>query len=291
MKKSKFEERITTSFKTETPDILDKIKSSDQFYIPNKVKKYDFSRFFNKRLSYSLASVFVLALVLFSILSSGTEVPAVVASTVTLDINPSVQITLDDDDNVINITAINSDGELLIDRDIKFKGLSLDRAIELIMAEAVKRGFIIDGDEDNIILIDVSSDREDVKARVEAALELKISEEMERASKLYKIVRQNRDDLTVDQVNRINNIAEENNISVAKLLLINRIIQSDDSYTIETLKDYSIRRLYSILIEVNPLDDSLPGNNDAPGLDDIPEFDDIPGTDNLPGNNDNPGNN
>ena len=31
MKKSNFEERINTSFKAETPDILDKIKSSNQF--------------------------------------------------------------------------------------------------------------------------------------------------------------------------------------------------------------------------------------------------------------------
>ena len=177
MKKSNFEERISTSFKTETPDILDRIKSSDQFYVPEKVKKFDFNRIFNKRLSYSLASVFVLAIVLFSILSSGPSIDSVVASTVTIDINPSIEITLNDNDEVINITAINSDGELLIDRDIKFKGLSLDRTIEIIIAEAMKRGFIVDSIEDNIILIDVSSNKMDIKQRVKQSLEIKITSE------------------------------------------------------------------------------------------------------------------
>ena len=265
MNKSKFEERITTSFKTETPDILDKIKSSEQFFVPDKVKKYDFSRFFNKRLSYSLASIFVLALVVFSILTSGSEVPAVVASTVTLDINPSVQITLDEDDNVINITAINTDGELLIDRDIQFKGLSLDRAIELIIDEAIKRGYIIDGTEGNIILISVDSSNETIRARVDAALEARIKEVMANRARIVEIIRENRDDLTAEEIRELVAIAERNKLTAARLLLINRIIKLDDSYTVENLKDLSVRNLYRILNEELDETEDNPGNSGNPG--------------------------
>jgi hypothetical protein len=265
MKKSKFEEMITTSFKSETPDVLDKIKSSDQFYVPEKVKKYDFSRFFNKRLSYSLASIFVLAIVLFSVLSSGTEVPAVVASTVTIDINPSIQITLDEDDNVINVSAINSDGEILIDRDIIYKGMSLERAIEIIIAAAIREDLIVDGAEDNYILIDVASNRADIKARVEAALEAKIQAEMSRLSRQVEIARENRDELTADQIDDLKNNADQFRLSPAKLHLINRIIEADDSYTILLLKDYSIKDLYALLRQVSPEDDDSPGNNDDSG--------------------------
>lgn len=265
MKKSKFEEMITTSFKSETPDILNKIKSSDQFYVPEKVKKYDFSRFFNKRLSYSLASIFVLAIVMFSLLSSGTEVPAVVASTVTIDINPSIQITLDEDDYVINVTAINADGELLIDRDIKFKGLTLERTIEIIIAEALRLGYIVNDSEENIILIDVASSRADIKARVEAALEAKIQSEMDKISRNVQITRENRDELSQDQIDNLKNTAKQYKLSPAKLFLINRIIDADDTYTIEDLKDLSIRELYRVLGELSPEDDNTPGNNDNSG--------------------------
>lgn len=261
MNKSKFEEQITSSFKSETPNILDKIKSSDQFYVPDKSKKYDFNRFFNKRLSYSLASVFVLVLIIFSLLTSGTDNPSVVASTVTIDINPSIEITLDDDDNVIDIIALNNDGELLIDRDIKFKGLSLDITIEIIIAEAMKRGFIIDDSEDNLILIDVSSKKANIKARVEAALETKIKKEMAKISKNVKVIKENRDELTEDQIENMKGIAKQHNMSLAKLHLINKIIKTDNTNTIESLKDFSIRILYGLLSELLPEEENSPGNN------------------------------
>lgn len=261
MSKSKFEEKITTSFRSETPDILDRIKSSDQFYVPAKEKKFDFGRFFNKRLSYSLASVFVLALVLFSVISSGSSIDPVVASTVTIDINPSIEITLDEGDSVINITAINSDGDLLIDQDINFRGKSLDETIEIIIAEAIARGFIDDEFDENIILIDVTATKEGIKSRVEAALEMKIVQEMAKAIQRVQVRRENRDELTDDQNNELEDISEQFKISPAKLYLINRIILEDDSYTIDTLRNKSVRELYVIINRLFPHEDNSPGNN------------------------------
>jgi hypothetical protein len=265
MKKSNFEERINSSFKTETPDVLDKIKSSDQFYVPEKVKKYDFSRFFNKRLSYSLASVFVLAIVLFSILSSGPSIDSVVASTVTIDINPSIEITLNDDDEVINISAINAEGELLIDRDINFKGLSLDRTIEIIIAKAIEKGFIVDDTEDNIILIDVSSNQLEIKERVEQHLEVKITSEMAKVAKNIQVRRENRQELTEDEEKELEDKSTQYQLSPAKLYLINRIIEEDNTYTIDILKSKSVRELYNILNILFPEEDNSPGNNPGSG--------------------------
>ncbi len=95
-------------------------------------------------MSKKLGSVVLAIMVLVGLAACtdmGTEVSGYYVS---VDINPSIEITLNDDDEVINISAINNDGELLIDRDINFKGLSLDRTIEIIIAEAIKRGFIVD---------------------------------------------------------------------------------------------------------------------------------------------------
>jgi hypothetical protein len=261
MRKSNLEERINNSFKAETPDILDRIKSSDQFYVPEKDKKFDFNRFFNKRLSYSLASVFVLALVLFSVLSSGPSIDSVVASTVTIDINPSIEITLNDDDEVINIRAINPDGELLIDRNINFKGLSLDKTIEVIIAAAIEKGFIVDDTEDNIILIDVSSTQLEIKERVEAILEVKITAEMTKAAKAIQVRRESRQELTEDEEKELTDKSVQFQLSAAKLFLINKIIVLDDSYTVEALKNTSIRELYNILNTLVPEEDYTPGNN------------------------------
>ncbi len=256
MKKSNFEEKVSTSFKSLTPDILDKIKSSNEFHVPKKERKYDFSRLFNRRFTYSLTSVFILAIVLFSILSSGTKLDPVVASTVTLDINPSIEITLDSSDNVINITAINTDGDLLIDRNIKFRGLSLDRTIEIIIAKAISRGFIIDSVDGNTILIDVSSNNFDNRTRIEESLESIITQEMRRANKPLNIRRENRDELSKDENIDLETNSRHYKISLAKLHLINRIIDIDSSYKIIDLKDFSIRVLYNILDDLDTNDNN-----------------------------------
>jgi len=265
MKKSNFEERIASSFKTETPDILNKIKSSDQFFVPDKAKKFEFGKFFNKRLSYSLASIFVLALILFSVLSSGTEVNPVIASTVTIDINPSIRITLDEDDNVINVSAINNDGEFLIDQDVIYRGLTLDKSIEIILAKALELDYIVEDTLDNVILIDVEANEATVKARIEQALEEIIGQEMLKIGNGYEIRKENRDDLTEDEVTNLHENAQQFRVSLAKLHLINRIIEVDDSYTIENLKDESVMKLYQILNELIPDLEVTPGNSENPG--------------------------
>lgn len=264
MKKSNFEEKINRAFKAETPDVLDKIKSSNQFFVPEKKRKYDFKALFNKRLSYSLASMFVLAIVLFSIMSSGNRFDSVVASTITIDINPSIEITLNENDEVINIKAINSDAETLLDHDVKFRGLSLDRAIEILMEKAVEKGYIIDSTEDNIILIDVSSKQAIVRERVEEQLQKRIREEMEKAAKNVQIRLENRQDLSDNQKNDLEKKAIQYRVSVAKLYIINKIIIEDSTYSINTLRDKSVRELYDILTSLTNSEDSNisgPGNN------------------------------
>lgn len=247
MNESKLKDQINTSFKSETPDILDKIKSSDQFFVPDKARKSSFNTFFNKRLSYSLASVFILAIILFSIISLGTEIDPVVASTVTIDINPSIEITLDDDDVVINIIAINDDGDYLIDRDIEYQGLTLDRTIEIIIAKALELGYIVDSVDDNIILINVESNQYEIQTRVEQALENKITQVVNNASKRVQVRKENRDNLTRDEANNLIREAKDLKISVSKLIIINKIIAEDDSYTIYSLKNLSVMRLYQLL--------------------------------------------
>lgn len=264
MKKSNFEETMYSTLSTLTPDVLDKIKASDQFYVPEKTKKYDFSSFFTKRLSYSLASVFVLAIIMISLLSSNTSNP-VVASTVTIDINPSIQITLDEDDNVINVSEINADGVLLIESTRTFRGLTLDETIEIIIEQAIAKGFIVDSTEENIILINVEANKAEIKARVEAALDTIITQEMNRFNHQVRVTREIRDELSEDEVNALKDTAGQYKLSYAKLLLINRIIAADDSYTIEDLKELPVKELYSILTTVDPEAEIYPGSGFGAG--------------------------
>lgn len=285
MNKTNLQYKIKESLTEITPDVLENIKKSSQFKVPEKEeKRFMFFESF-KKMSFSLATVFALVLVVTLIFSSQKVTP-VVASTITVDINPSIQITLDEDDNVINVTAINDDGEEII-KNIRFKGLTLDRAIEIIIKKASERGFIVDTTDENVILISVDSKNAEVKARVEAKLEVKIKNEVKKYSAFVRVIKENGGDVSPEQLDKLVEFAKENKITLAKLLRIKKIIVLDESYTISDLKDLSIRELFTIEKNLlNPDDDSSPGNKD-----DDPGNNDSPGNKNGNlGNNDSPGN-
>ena len=267
MEKQDIKFRIKESFDERTPDILSKIKNSSEFRVPVKTKR-SFSEYFSvKRLSYSLVSIFIIALLVTLVLSSGPSTP-VVASTITLDINPSIQITLDEDDFVINITGLNDEGEAVVSRDIKYRGLTLDRAIELIIEEAHRRGYIVDTTDENVILIKVDSNSEVIRTRVEAQLETKIATEVNKYAQLVRVIKERNPNVTDEQLETLVDIARENHITVAKLLLIRRIIVLDDQYEVSELKNVSVRGLYQLEYSLlNPdEEDDNPGNSgDDPG--------------------------
>lgn len=66
-----------------------------------------------------------------------------IKSTITLDINPSIEINLDKNDKVVNIKPLNEDAKDIISNDLE--GKSLDDTIEVITNNVIDKGYIEDG--------------------------------------------------------------------------------------------------------------------------------------------------
>ncbi len=268
MNKHNIKFKIKESCNERTPDVLNKIKNSSEFRVPVKTKRSLSDYFSFKSFSYSLATVFILAILVTLVFTSKPATP-VVASTITVDINPSIEITLDDDDYVINVTAINDEGEEVISRDIKFRGLTLDRTIEIIIQKAHERGYIIETIEENVILIRVDSNNAAVTERLESQLETKIANEVNKYAALVRVIKERNPNVTDEQLESLINTAKNNRITVAKLLLIRKIIILDNTHTLDELKDLPIRELYRIkYLLLHPIDNEEddPGNGgDPPG--------------------------
>ena len=270
MKKEKIEYQIYEALSERTPDILASIKNSREFRVPVKPKKAFFGNFSFKSFSYSLATVFTLVLLVALVFSSQQGTP-VVASTITVDINPSVQITLDEDDLVINVTAINADGEEIINNNVKFQGLTLDETIEIIIEAAYIHGYIVETTDENIILISVDSDDLEVRDRLEFELESKIASEVNRYAPVVRVIKERRTNLTDDETDQLIDVAKDNEVSLGKLLLIRKIIALDSSYSLDELKDSPVRELYRIYNDLtNPADGDDGNSNNCPNNPDFP---------------------
>ena len=78
----------------------------------------------------------------------------------TVDINPSVEFMVDDQNKVISVTALNDDGSILIVGE-SFIGKTPEEAVELMVTLASDTGYLVQGNveaEENTVKISVSGD-------------------------------------------------------------------------------------------------------------------------------------
>lgn len=129
---------------------------------PSKVSMYRYA---------SLAAAIVLILMMGLMYYNNN---LAVFSVVTMDINPSVEVSLNKNNKVISLEALNDDGDYLLDVDVE--GLLIDDAIALLVEEAKIDGFIID-DQDAFIVITTVALKDDASVRsdeIEALLAAEI---------------------------------------------------------------------------------------------------------------------
>lgn len=87
----------------------------------------------------------------------------------TVDINPSLEFMVDDQNNVISVTALNDDGSILIAGE-DFVGMTAEEAVEAAVALASDMGYLVKGEggaEENAVKLSVSGDTEFSKSLME----------------------------------------------------------------------------------------------------------------------------
>lgn len=95
--------------------------------------------------------IVIISAIIFSI-SYNTTDNGIATTIVTVDINPSIKISLDEEDQVISVKAMNKDAETLNYDHIV--GMNVGEAIEAIVLQAKAAGYIDEDDlEDDYVLI------------------------------------------------------------------------------------------------------------------------------------------
>lgn len=95
-----------------------------------------------------------------------------VLTVLTIDINPSLRLSLNYKDEIIKVEGLNEDGINLL-KEENFKGDDLEDAIEEIVELTVKKGYV--SEEDNYILINVEG--KDIKEKVVTLIDKAFKEE------------------------------------------------------------------------------------------------------------------
>lgn len=157
------------------------------------------------------------------------------ASIVQLDVNPSIELQVDKDGDVIRTSALNTDGEKVLEG-MKLKGADADTAVNAIVGSLLRHGYI---DElANSILLTVEDENAARGEKLKEELTEEINEILNATAIQAAVLSQSMKETTLD---------EKENISQGKATLIENIVDSNERYKPEDLADLSVNELNLIV--------------------------------------------
>ncbi|MBQ8803831.1 MAG: PepSY domain-containing protein [Tyzzerella sp.] len=218
-----------------TPDVLDKVMAECDNYQDKVIPFERKQNYFRKFTAIAAACVVIAGAGIFGFLNLSASR---VASIVSLEVNPSIELKINKDEEVLEANAMNADAEEIL-AGMKLKGLDIHTATNALIGSLLKHGYI---DElANSILLSVE-DEDSVRGD---ALQETLSEEINAiltgASVNASILSQYVDGEVVDAV------SQEYQISHGKAALIEHILAANSNYTFEELSKLSVNELSLII--------------------------------------------
>lgn len=181
-----------------------------------------------------------------------------VASLVSLDVNPSIQLEVNKNEKVLSATPMNDDGaEILADMDLK--GTQADVAMYAIIGSLLQHGYV---DElANSILITVEDDDQARGEKLQQELTAQADAALANAQVNGAVLAQ-----TLQNSEELSQKAQEYGISTGKAALIQAIVAgSNNTKTFEDLVGLSINELNLLYTAQAPLEGQTSGNEQNTG--------------------------
>ncbi len=119
------------------------VNESDLIRIENKEQKRTY-----KKAMYAVASIAAAILIAILITNPFTNIVVTPYAVISLDINPSFEMKINSKFEVIEVSALNSDGQQILES--SFNGLPLDVAVEELIKDVNDAGYVSD---ENAILV------------------------------------------------------------------------------------------------------------------------------------------
>ena len=233
-----------------TPNVLDDVLAkceSENLIKKKEIKMMEKQK--NKFLIPKLAGALVVIVVCIGGLLLFRNQNRMYDSEIYFDVNPSIELKIDKDREVISAVALNDDGMKVLDN-MNLKDADLTVAVNAIIGSMLKNGYLTV--TENSILVSVKNKDASKAKALEEEISNDISAILNASSINASILSQAYDDDANAQ-----NLATENNISEGKARLISNIISSNitDSkgnlYTFDALKDLSINELNLLVSSKN----------------------------------------
>jgi len=160
-----------------------------------------------------------------------------VATVINLDVNPSVSLSVDADDRVILVEAVNADAEAILDG-MDLRNIELKVAINAIIGSMAKQGLLEDGN----ILVSVYNEDAAKAQAVRNLVVSDISNSLKSNKVKAKVMNQ-----TVTDILDAKAFAAEHSISCGKAIFVLNLAAKDPSLSAKELATMSIRDIAKMI--------------------------------------------
>lgn len=162
-----------------------------------------------------------------------------VVSTVSLEVNPSVQILVNEKERVLDVRALNKDGEIVIG-DMDFSGSDINVTVNALIGSMLRNGYL--NELANSILISVDNEDPVKGAALQEKLTKEVNELLESDGFMGAVLSQ-----TISGNTSLQEQADQYGITPGKAQLIGQILENTKEHTFEELAPLSINELNLIL--------------------------------------------
>ncbi|MBR2547125.1 MAG: PepSY domain-containing protein [Eubacterium sp.] len=249
MTDTEIEERLTDDVKAETPDILDSLMEE----IPRKKKAPGISTVIRgTSTAISIYKILAAVIALFigagAIASQQNKTFAVIG----IDVNPSIEISINRKERVVSARALNDEGEKVLDG-MDLKGSHINTACNALIGVMALDGYLTE--DSNSMLLSVQSRDAEKGKELEEDIAEKLSDFFENSKIAAAVMGQ-----YVENDERVREFADENDISTGKAWLILRLLETGSKhFTRESLLELSTQELILLGQERNALSDDQHG--------------------------------
>jgi hypothetical protein len=179
-----------------------------------------------------------LALVLFV---SGLQLVNTSASYVAVDINPSIILTTNPFDKVVEVEALNEDAETLL-VNLELIGLQVDEAVELIIAEATEMGYIDLLAEGEVAMV-TAYNRDKVDEKLSEKIRERVQERLENREMAVNVVGH-------EAVAEQKELANELGVTLGKVLFVQKMMEKYPELGGDELYTMSIKDIMMMVKEI-----------------------------------------
>lgn len=237
------EQRFAKAVESSAPDTLEELLSElppQQERESGKVVDIDSARPKKRRWTKYIASLAAAAVIAVGIFGfSRYAAYNRVDSLVGLDVNPSIELGLNSSQRVVQVNALNADGETIIG-DMDLIGTDLDVAVNALIGSMLTNGYI--SDLANSVLVTVANDDPEAAAQLQQRVSAEIESLLAVTSSGGAVLSQT---MTSDQ--SLEDISSQYGISQGKAALIQEIMAVSVTYTVDELAAMSINELALLL--------------------------------------------